>query len=123
MIVLTSKRIDTLTHAMWDVAFEQELLMKDFTMKAAMLPSSKLRALARLNYLPSWWFLRTKACEIIAEAKWPIDDTEMQTLWNETLNWAKKVENKFGMQGDTVTIKPENREEAAKSEKGMKMDK
>lgn len=99
---VNSARIDSIAHAMWDVVFERESLMKEVTIKASMLPQIKLRALAKLNYLPSWWFLRDMACGIMARQKWLLDDSDMQTLWNSTLEWCRRVELKVGMQSDGV---------------------
>lgn len=123
VIPMPSRRIDAVAHAMWQIAFDREPVMKEITMKAAMLPQSKLRALARLNYLPSWWYLRSLACENIQALNWPIDDSEMQTLWNDTLEWCKKVESKFGVQGDNLAaIKEESRELLPVTEQGKKSE-
>ena len=77
--------------------------MKEITAKASMLPQLKLRALARLNYLPSWWFMREMGCGVMVRQGWLTDDNEMQSLWKGTLEWCKRVETKVGMQGDSTT--------------------
>jgi|SRR5690242_2170870 len=99
---IASMRIDRVTHAMWDVAFENEHWMKEITTKAAMLPLIKLRGLAKLNYLPSWWVLREMARNLMVRQGWILDDSDMQTLWSNTIEWCKKIELKVGMQSDNV---------------------
>ncbi|KAF2621637.1 hypothetical protein BU25DRAFT_482612 [Macroventuria anomochaeta] len=99
---LNSQRIDAVAHAMWQVIFINENMMKGITTKASMLPQLKLRALARLNYLPSWWFIREMACGVMARQGWLMDDSEMQGLWKETVEWCTRVEIKVGMQGDSA---------------------
>ncbi|KAJ4989731.1 hypothetical protein SVAN01_04761, partial [Stagonosporopsis vannaccii] len=100
---VSSVRIDRTTHAMWDVVFENENWMKEVTTKASMLPQIKLRALAKLNYLPSWWFLRDMARMVMMRQRWILDDSDMQMLWNNTIEWCKRVESKVGIQGDSAT--------------------
>lgn len=97
-----SMRVDRITHVMWDVVFENEEWMKQTTTKASMLPQIKLRALAKLNYLPSWWILRDMARMVMMRQGWLLEDREMQTLWNNTVEWSRKAEHKFGMQSDQV---------------------
>lgn len=92
-----SQHIDSIVHAMWQVAFDNGD-MPDITAKAAMFSRIKLRALARLNYLPSWWFLRTIACDLMKRQGWNLDDREMQGLWEETVLWCGRVEAKVGVQ-------------------------
>ncbi len=78
--------------------------MKDVTIKASMLPQIKLRALAKLNYLPSWWVLREISLNVMMRQGWLIADDEMQMLWMNTLDWCRRVEEKVGMQGDHVAL-------------------
>ncbi|KAJ8118573.1 hypothetical protein OPT61_g476 [Boeremia exigua] len=101
-IPVDSTRIDRITHAMWQVVFQHDIMMKDVTTKASMLPQMKLRALAKLNYLPSWWILREVACSLMLRQSWLVNDGEMETLWRDTIDWCKRVEAKVGMQGDKV---------------------
>jgi hypothetical protein len=89
----------------------------------------KLAALAKLNFLPSWWFFRDligselptliKRDDGNGEEKvlgWLIDDKEMQNTWKETVRWCA------GVLGDRVAM-PVGREgarklmEAAKAER------
>ena len=107
---VTSRWLDKMAYAMWDISFKQDIWMKDATAKGSMLPQLKLRALARLNYLPSWWYLRGVAREICEGRGLLIDDREMQAIFKEALEWCKKVEARTGMQGVNATPKPEDRE-------------
>lgn len=80
---------------MWDVVFVKADMMNNVTMKAAMFPQLKLRALAKLNWLPSWWFLREMALDVMARSGWLVDDNERQGEWKESVEWCKKVEMKL----------------------------
>ena len=94
---IDSKRIDDIAHSMWDVVFPQEAMMTDITMKAALFTPLKLRALARLNWLPSWWFLREMAVTLMRQQGWLVNDVERQREWEEAVDWCKKAEVKcFG---------------------------
>lgn len=95
-----SQHIDAIGHAMWQVVFRNEPMMREATAKAAMFSQLKLRALARLNYLPTWWFLRDMACSIMTRSGWLLNDNDMQNHWKETLTWCNKVEIKMGLQSD-----------------------
>lgn len=44
----------------------------------------KLAALAKLNYLPSWWFLREMAVKQMLEVGWNVDDRDMTEVWRQT---------------------------------------
>lgn len=96
---VNSQRIDNVTHAMWQVVFNHEDMMKDITAKASMFSQLKLRTLARLNYLPSWWYLREMACSLMDRQGWLVDDRDMQSFWKETVEWCSRVEIKLGVQG------------------------
>jgi hypothetical protein len=92
-----SRRVDAIAHGCWDVVFSKEALMTDITMKAAFYTPLKLRALARLNWLPSWWFLREMAVSLMKQQGWMIDDSERMGEWHEAVDWCKKAEMKcFG---------------------------
>ena len=92
-----SRRIDAIAHGCWDVVFSKEALMADITMRAALYSPLKLRALARLNWLPSWWFLREMAISFMRQQGWLIDDSERQGEWTDAVDWCKKAETKcFG---------------------------
>ncbi|KAF3037849.1 hypothetical protein E8E12_008649 [Didymella heteroderae] len=92
-----SRRIDRIAHGMWDIVFSREAMMTDVTMKAALFTPLKLRALARLNWLPSWWFLREMAITLMRQSGWLVDDSERQGEWTEAVEWCQKAETKcFG---------------------------
>ena len=104
---INSQRIDNIAHAMWQVAFNNENMMKDVTAKVAMFSQLKLRTLARLNYLPSWWYMREMACGVMQRQGWILNDSEMKTYWNETVEWCRRVEVKLGVQGEGAAMKQE----------------
>ena len=101
-----SQSIDNIAHAMWQVAFNNEKTMNDVTAKASMFSQLKLRTLAKLNYLPSWWFMREMACGVMQRQSFNMDDREMQTLWKETVEWCARVEVRLGVQGENAAVKP-----------------
>lgn len=119
---VTSRYLDKVAYDMWDIAFQQDVWMKDATLKGSMLPQLKLRALARLNYLPSWWYLRGVARDLCERRGLLIDDREMQELWSDTLAWCKRVEARTGMQGDNAAPKPEDREAPSAPEQVRKVE-
>lgn len=75
--------------------------MQNVTAHAAMYSQLKLRALARLNYLPSWWYLRDMACGLTKRQGWNLDDSEMQGLWQETVEWCRRLCTKMGVQDES----------------------
>ena len=101
---VNSQRVDGITHAMWQVVFSYESMMQDVTTKAAMFSQLKLRALAKLNYLPSWWFIREMACMVMKHQGWQLDDREMQILWQETVEWCKGMDMRMGVQHDGAAV-------------------
>ncbi|KAH6633226.1 hypothetical protein C7974DRAFT_471421 [Boeremia exigua] len=118
-----SSRIDRIAHIMWQLVFKQDELMKDITAKASMFAQIKLRALAKLNYLPSWWLLREAACDFMKRQRWVVNDSNMQTLWKDTLEWCKRVETKLGMQNDGATAtKEETSETSPAQEQHVKVE-
>lgn len=88
---------------MWQVAFSHEYMMQNVTAHAAMYSQLKLRALAKMNYLPSWWYLRDMACDVMKRQGWNVDDSEMQQLWQGTVEWCRTVGLKMGIQDDSGT--------------------
>jgi hypothetical protein len=119
---VTSHYLDKMAYRMWDIAFKKDVWMKDATSKGSMLPQLKLRALARLNYLPSWWYLRGVARELCEQRGLLIDDREMQKIWDDALAWCKRVEARTGMQGDNAAPKPEAREAPSAPEQVRKVE-
>jgi hypothetical protein len=86
---VTSMHLDNIAHAMWSLAFENEPWMVQTTMHCAMLPWSLLKTLARLNYLPSWWFLRELAKRQVRNQGWCMDDRMMESTWDEAAVWCQ----------------------------------
>jgi hypothetical protein len=101
---VTSRRIDNITHAMWQVVFANELMMQNVTKYSAMFSQLKLRALAKLNYLPSWWYLRDMACDIMKQQGWNVDDSEMQGVWLETVEWCVNLCAKWDVQNNGSSL-------------------
>jgi hypothetical protein len=86
---ITSTEIDNITHAMWQVAFKQGGLLQRACQYSALFSHLKLSALAKLNFLPSWWLLREMLVrELTASGGWPVDDEEMENVWKKTCTWA-----------------------------------
>ncbi|KAI4647275.1 uncharacterized protein J4E79_010427 [Alternaria viburni] len=101
---ITSSHIDNIAHTMWQIAFKHVVMLQRACQYSAMFSPLKLAALAKLNFLPSWWFFRDlvvgglpelikgvdgkgeeKGCGVV------IDDREMQGAWNEAVKWCDKV--------------------------------
>lgn len=92
---MDSRRIDAIAHAMWDEVVKRAGVMDSVSTKAAMYHVLKLRALARLSWLPSWWHLRETALVIMARQGWLVDDSERQGELKESVEWCKKAEKKL----------------------------
>lgn len=102
---IKSKRLDAVAHAMWQVAYRHENMLKTACQYSAMFSHLKLQMLAKLNFLPSWWFLRETATSVMNGYRWNVDDEEMMTLWNTTREWCitmRKVSMGNAMRGDRV---------------------
>jgi hypothetical protein len=96
---LTSAHIDEITYAMWQVAFSSNNGSGDMLQVAAkygsMFSEMKLRALARLNFLPSWWYLRERAFEIILmQHNWMIDDSIVDLQWKDAVRASSEMQQK-----------------------------
>jgi hypothetical protein len=90
-----SRRIDAIAHGMWDVVFSKADIMDNVTMKTALFTTLKLRALSKLNWLPSWWFLREMALGVMERLGWLVDDSEREKEWKEAVSWCAKAEKKL----------------------------
>lgn len=86
---VTSMHLDNIAHAMWSLAFENEPWMAQTTMHSTTLPWPLLKTLARLNYLPSWWFLRELAKRQVRNQGWCMDDRVMEATWAEAAVWCQ----------------------------------
>ena len=90
---ISSAHIDTIAHAMWQVAFNHGRLLQRACQYSALFAPLKLAALARLNFLPSWWFCREMLVkELVSreeqdEKGWKVDDAEMEAQWRKTCKW------------------------------------
>ncbi|KAI4638470.1 hypothetical protein J4E93_010024 [Alternaria ventricosa] len=103
-IPITSTHIDNIAHTMWQIAFKHVVMLQRACQYSAMFSPIKLAALAKLNFLPSWWFFRDLVVgglpELIkgVDGKGEemgkavvIDDREMQGAWNEAIKWCGSV--------------------------------
>ncbi|KAI0605344.1 Herpes-BLLF1 domain-containing protein [Pyrenophora tritici-repentis] len=108
---LTSPDIDRIAHSMWDVAFKNRHLFHYACQYSAMFTPLKLRILAKINFLPSWWFLREAVINgvrglRVAKVKvggeeegvktWRVDDSEMSKFWGQARRFCEDVEVKLG---------------------------
>ncbi|KAI0587070.1 hypothetical protein A1F96_04704 [Pyrenophora tritici-repentis] len=108
---LTSPDIDRIAHSMWDVAFKNRHLFHYACQYSAMFTPLKLRILAKINFLPSWWFLREAVINgvrglRVAKVKvggeeegvktWRVDDSEMSKVWGQARRFCEDVEVKLG---------------------------
>lgn len=87
---ITSAHINETAHAMWQTAFATPGVLDQVCTYAAMFSILKLAALAKLNYLPSWWFLREAVCRIMINSQWNVDDAAMQTEWMSMVDWCRR---------------------------------
>jgi hypothetical protein len=78
---ILSSHIDAIAHAMWQLAFHQGPMLQTACKYSALFAPLKMAALAKLNYLPSWWFYREMAVrQLVArveEARKKDKDTEV----------------------------------------------
>ena len=86
---------------MWQVAFNHGPLLARACQYSAMFSPLKLAALAKLNFLPSWWFFREGVMKglpkMIGERM--VDDGEMQREWKEAVCWC------MGILGERADVK------------------
>lgn len=79
--IVTSNQIDRFAHAMWSVCLQNGQLLNHANTYASMMNEVKLRALAKLNFLPSWWFLRDHFLSWLEATGRPVDDSIMRAHW------------------------------------------
>ncbi|CAN9080453.1 unnamed protein product [Alternaria alternata] len=84
---ILSSNIDAIAHTMWQVAFNHGPLLARACQYSAMFSPLKLAALAKLNFLPSWWFFREGVMKGLPEmvGERIVDDGEMQREWKEAV--------------------------------------
>ncbi|KAG9189087.1 hypothetical protein G6011_05955 [Alternaria panax] len=117
---ITSSNIDAITHTMWQVAFHHGPMLASACRYSAIFSPLKLAALAKLNFLPSWWFLRDCAVrglpEVVGEL-WVIDDGEMQSAWKEAVVWCVGVLDSVNVKGAVGEVGKGNMQEGGEGEK------
>ncbi|KAH8636026.1 hypothetical protein IG631_07860 [Alternaria alternata] len=90
---ILSSNIDAIAHIMWQVAFNHGPLLARACQYSAMFSPLKLAALAKLNFLPSWWFFREEVMKglpgMVGERM--VDDEEMQREWKEAVCWCMAI--------------------------------
>ncbi|KAJ4371260.1 hypothetical protein N0V83_004477 [Neocucurbitaria cava] len=97
---ITSKHIDDITHAMWQLAFNHDALLQQASSYGAMFSHLKLSALAKLNFLPSWWFLREMIVKLLKGKEvsgWVVDDSVMDVTWRDACHLCRALMVKRGM--------------------------
>ncbi|KAI4942776.1 hypothetical protein J4E91_009695 [Alternaria rosae] len=107
-IPITSTHVDNIAHTMWQIAFKHGIMLQRACQYSAMYAPLKLAALAKLNFLPSWWFFRDLVVGGLpglvgvvdgkggekGEGKGEgavVDDREMQCVWDEAVKWCGNV--------------------------------
>ncbi|KAF1936964.1 hypothetical protein EJ02DRAFT_515496 [Clathrospora elynae] len=96
---IASPRIDAIAHAMWQIAFKHGVMLQSACQYSALFSPLKLAALAKLNYLPSWWFFRDMAVEEMNGRGWAVVDRGMEDVWGEACRWCVKVNEPRGDYG------------------------
>ncbi|CAN9096612.1 unnamed protein product [Alternaria alternata] len=98
---ILSSNIDAIAHIMWQVAFNHGPLLARACQYSAMFSPLKLAALAKLNFLPSWWFFREGVMKGLPEmvGERMVDDGEMQREWKEAVCWC------MGILGERADVK------------------
>jgi hypothetical protein len=88
----------------------------------------KLAALAKLNFLPSWWFFRQGVVNELPGLVrgGMIDDEEMQRAWNEAIKWCAEVlgdrANTKGIVAEADKVEHEGKRKMDKGMEGEKME-
>ena len=96
---------------MWDAAFQHGRMFQLACQYSAMFSPLKLRMLAKLNLLPSWWFFREFVVKGLpgfgveekkeewlqgdsGECRFFVDDSEMMAAWGQAALFCRGVEAK-----------------------------
>lgn len=94
---------------MWQIAFNHGGLLQRACQYGSLFSPLKLAALAKLNYLPSWWFFRDLAARYLKEVGvregWGVDDGDMEGVWEEAVGWCA------GVRGERDRVKVEEKGE------------
>ena len=90
---VTSTHIDAIAYKVWGVCLNagQGELLSRANQYGAMLSEIKLRAAARLNYLPSWCFLRERVVLWLQTTGKVVDDSAGMMQWKEATDEATKI--------------------------------
>ena len=97
--IINSTHIDKIAHAMWQTAFKHGLMLQQACMYSAMFAPTKLAALAKLNFLPSWWFFREMTLKILAARGLNVDDSVMNQEWQAAVSWCRIIPGVGGGSG------------------------
>jgi hypothetical protein len=104
---ITSAGIDKFSYALWNECLNSTNghLLNAAATYSAMFNEHKLRALAILNYLPSWWFLREKFKQWLRKADVNIDDSTMEEVFKTAIDHINAMgrKNRMEAQGETPT--------------------
>ncbi|CBY00433.1 hypothetical protein IAQ61_011360 [Plenodomus lingam] len=88
-IPITSSHITEIAHRMWQLAFENPGVLDQVCSYAAAMSHIQLATLAKLGYLPSWWYLRESVVVHMTRQQWIVDDTTMRSEWLTVLGWCR----------------------------------
>jgi hypothetical protein len=125
LMPVTSSHIDAIAHSMWQAASYHEALLDRACSYSALFSPLKLAALAKLNFLPSWWFFRDLAISALLggvkigdELAVPtIDDRVMQETWMASVKWcAGIIADRNEIVAPTAAEEENARMEAARAE-------
>jgi hypothetical protein len=101
---LTSTHIDKIAYIIYENCIYLNLL-NVAAKYAAMLSETKLRALAMLNLMATWWFLRERLVRLLSKMHSNIDDSIMQTGIEEAAVIASHTMEMVKGKGDSDAIK------------------
>jgi hypothetical protein len=104
---LTSAYIDAITYALWLIAVNsgdgRGDILTAVQKYVILFDEVKLRALARLDLLPTWWFFRERVLDKLVNGGWTVDDGVMNKVlrpaWKECLKAVERRNSVLGVQG------------------------
>lgn len=88
---ITSDCLDRIAYVMWSSAFPQHPVFQLASQYSALMSHVKLRALAKMSFLPTWWVMREEAKLGLTAHGILIDDSRMDAAWNESFEWCRKA--------------------------------
>jgi hypothetical protein len=100
---ITSAQIDEFTNNIWQTCllWKNGQLMNSATLYGAVLSDLKLRTLAKLNLLPSWWFLRERVMQWLRDNQRLVDESFMDGRFREA---NKQLSKTLGKRDRMMTI-------------------